>query len=618
MSATGSDIAALREAARRAEADGSSEQARQLLRQALALNPGDGTTIFALAELLTRMGQLAEAETEYAKLLQAFPNEPALLNSVGVLLQKAGRRQEAIGQWRKVAALRPALAAPHVNIGLALRDGGDLGGAIAALEHARALEPASFDAHYNLGCTYYHAGQLEPALASLDASMALKPDHGRAAAMLAQASQAVCDWDRLDQLMPMLRAEAARAVAGKPCAISPWFSVRLPLSGAERKAIAEVTTGAVVTTSPTFAVQRGPRERLTIGYMAQDFRDHPGLYLTAGLYRRHDRARFRVHAYPVKTPDAFGASILADGCDLVRDLSALSDTEAAGRIHADGVDILVDLSVVGVFNRQGILRLRPAPIQVSWLGFAGTMSGHLYDYLIGDAVVTPPAHEKDYLEQIARLPASYQINNRDQALGPVPTRESEGLPEAGFIFACFCSADRIERDVFARWMSILRQCPGSVLWLLGSSTTLQANLRRRAEQDGVEPSRLVFAARQMKAAHLGRFALADLHLDTGTFGAHTTGSDALWAGVPLLTKIGDGFPSRVGASLLHAVGMPELIAPDWDSYERLAADLAQHPDKLAALKQKLAANRLTQPLFDTDRSVRDLESLYESLWSAKR
>jgi protein O-GlcNAc transferase len=419
-------------------------------------------------------------------------------------------------------------------------------------------------------------------------------------------------------LMPMLRAEVARAAAGKPCAISPWFSVRLPFSRAERKAIAQVTTRAFAAPSSAFAVRRGRRERLTIGYMAQDFRDHPGLYLTAGLYRRHDRARFRVHAYPVKTPDAFGASILAAGCDLVSDLSALPDADAASRIHADGVDILVDLSVVGVFNRQGILRLRPAPIQVSWLGFAGTMSGHLYDYLIGDAVVTPPAHEKDYLEQIVRLPESYQINNRDQVLGPVPTRESEGLPEAGFIFACFCSADRIERDVFRRWMNILRQCPGSVLWLLGSSTTLQTNLRRSAAQDDVDPLRLVFAGRQTKAAHLGRFALADLHLDTGTFGAHTTGSDALWAGVPLLTKIGDGFPSRVGASLLHAIGLPELIAPDWDSYERLAVHLAQHPDRLAVLKEKLAANRLTQPLFDTDRSVRDLEALYETLWSAKR
>jgi predicted O-linked N-acetylglucosamine transferase (SPINDLY family) len=265
--------------------------------------------------------------------------------------------------------------------------------------------------------------------------------------------------------------------------------------------------------------------------------------------------------------------------------------------------------------RMGILAMRPAPVQVSWLNYAGTFSGRLYDYLIGDLVVTPPEHAVDYLETIARMPCSYQINNCDQTIAASPQRSAEGLPEGAFVFACFCGGEKIERHVFARWMEILRQCPSAVLWLFGESPMMQASLRRTASLQGIDPTRLVFAARQPKAQHLGRLALADLHFDTGTYGAHTTGSDALWAGVPLLSVIGDSFPSRVGASLLYGINLPELIVSDWDAYVRLAVDLTNDPAHLAAVRQKLSANRLTTPLFDTARSVHDLEALYDRMWA---
>jgi protein O-GlcNAc transferase len=307
---------------------------------------------------------------------------------------------------------------------------------------------------------------------------------------------------------------------------------------------------------------------------------------------------------------------LAEGCDAVVDLSKMGDTQAAQRIYDDKVDVLVDLSVISEFMRLDILAMRPAPLQVSWLNYASTFSGRLYDYLIGDPVVTPPEHGADFREVIARLPHSYQINNCDQPIAASPQRTAEGLPEGAFVFACFCSGEKIERNVFARWMEILRQCPSAVLWLLGESPTMQANLRRAASLLEIDPTRLVFAGRQPKAQHLGRIALADLHFDTGTYGAHTTGSDALWAGVPLLSVMGDAFPSRVGASLLYAVNLPELVVADWDAYVRLAVDLGRGPDRLAAVRQKLSANRLTAPLFDTARSVRDIEALYERMWAA--
>jgi protein O-GlcNAc transferase len=606
-----------RAAAKKAEAKGDLAAAEKHLRFALKAAPDDGDSMFALAELLARSGRMKEAEPFYEKLLRAFPGNPALLNAIAVVAQKSGQRDKAISLWRQVQALQPRLAAPLVNIALALREAGDLDGAMASFEKALTLEPKSFDAHYNLGVTYNHAHRYDEAIEHLTLAIRARPDNARAIAMLARTAQAVCDWDRLDDAMPMLRAEVAKAREGKPCAVTPWFSLRLPFSLADRKAIAEVAMRGPDTAARSakqdFDLTR-PREKLTIGYISSDFRNHPIMQLTAGLYRRHDRNRFRVIAYPVKPPSDEGRKTLDADCDLVRDLTSLSDTEAAAAIRGDRVDILVDISGISEFMRLGILALRPAPLQLSYLNYAGTISGALYDYIVGDPVVTPVEHAPDYLEAIAQLPHSYQINNCDQLIGSKPDRAAEGLPEDAFVFACFSIPEKIERGVFARWMNVLRQVPGSVLWLFSTAALVQANLRRAAESQDIDPGRLVFAGRRVKAEHLGRLQLADLHFDTGTYGAHTTGSDALWAGVPLITMRGDAFPARVGASMLQAIGLSDLITPDWESYERLAIDLAQQPEKLMAVRETLAKNRLQTPLFDTARTVRDLESLYETMW----
>jgi predicted O-linked N-acetylglucosamine transferase (SPINDLY family) len=622
MSVTGSKSISNREAASRAESGGDLAAAERLLRAALAIRPGDNSTTLALADFLARRRRFSEAEAYYKKLLKAFPDEPALLNSIAVLKHLTGRREEAIGLWQRVHKMQPRIAGPLVNIGLALRGAGDIAGAIAQFERALKIDPAAFEAHYNLGVTYYHGRQYEAAIGCLDAALRLKPGQTRAAVMLAQASQAVCDWDRLDHMMPVLQGEAAKARDGKACAVTPWFALRLPFDRNSKRAIAAVAArpyedAAAQPSRLGFKFALAAKEKLTVGYISCDFRNHPIMQLTTGLYRRHDRNRFRVIGYPVRPPTPEAKEILGNGCDAVTDLSGLSDTEAAQRIYADKVDVLVDISVVSEFMRPEVPALRPAPVQVSWLGFAGTFSGRLYDYLIGDSLVTPPEHAEDYLETIARMPHSYWINDCDQPITPSPQRAAEGLPEGAFIFANFCNGEKIERDVFARWMEILRQCDGAVLWLFGESPALQKNLRHAASLQGVDPARLVFAGRQPKAQHLGRVALADLHLDTGTYGAHTTGTDALWAGGPLLSVIGNAFPSRVGASLLHAIGLPELVAADWDAYVRLAIDLAHDPARLASVKQKLSANRLTTPLFDTARTVRDLESLYGKMWMAR-
>src|SRR4051812_36759177 len=332
-----------RQAATQAEAAGDLARAEQVLRESLERDPGDGATVFALAEFLGRRGRYGEAKPLYDKLRAAFPNEPALLNSIAVMLSKTGRPTQAIDLWRQVHAANPKLAQPLVNIGLALRASGDGTGAIASFQDALRVDPNLFEAHHNLAVTFYHAKQYEPAIAHVETALRLQREQPRANVLLAQIAQAVCDWDRWDKAQPQLRAEVEKALAGKPCAITPWYSLRLPLTRAERKAIAAVASRTYEAAAESEAASRDfhfapvAKDRLTIGYISGDFRDHPIGQLTGGLYRRHDRGRFRVVAYPVKPPDDWGRRVLSHGVDTVTDLSDMSDIAAAKQIHADGV-----------------------------------------------------------------------------------------------------------------------------------------------------------------------------------------------------------------------------------------------------------------------------------------
>lgn len=597
-----------------------------------SLSPAEVGALLQRGQSLLQSGRYHEAATVYADLERCCPDEAAVLNGKAILLNKTGRIDDAIAVWRRLLDRHPDMAAPLINIGLAQRAAGRVAEAMASFTAALAMHPGLFDAHFNLGATYLIAGRHTAAIDHFMAALAARPGHVRATVLLAQAAQNVCDWDRLDAAMPVLQAEIAKAREGQPCAITPWHALRLPMSRQDRLAIATVAaramearameTQAMETQAGAPAAPRPqPRPaadgRLTIGYISGDFRTHPLMQLTAGLFRRHDRTRFRILAYPVKQPDAAAARILQEGCDGVTDLSGLDDPAAAARIRADGVDILVDLSGFNQFMRPGILAFRPAPVQVHYLSFAGSLGGRLHDYLIGDDLVTPPEHAADYAETVLRLPGCYQINDGDQQTGPAITRAQAGLPETGTVFACFCSADKIERDVFARWMAVLAAVPGSVLWLFGDSAALQDNLRRAATAAGIAPGRLVFAGWLPKAEHLARIGLADLHFDTGTYGAHTTGSDALWAGVPLLTVPGDSFASRVGASLLQAAGLPELICADWDAFQALAIALGQDADRRAALRHRLQAGRDSCDLFNTAKTVRGLEALYQQMWDER-
>jgi predicted O-linked N-acetylglucosamine transferase (SPINDLY family) len=357
---------------------------------------------------------------------------------------------------------------------------------------------------------------------------------------------------------------------------------------------------------------------LTIGYLSADFHRHATAYLAAELFELHDRARFRAVAYSAGPDD--GSDIrhrLEAGFDLFRHLPGWPAAEIAQAIRADGVDILVDLKGYTRDARTDVMGLRPAPIQVAYLGYPGAMGVDFIDYVLADPVVLPTERQPDYAERIVHLPWCYQVNDRQRPHPPAPDRTASGLPATGPVLACFNAAYKITPAVFAVWMRLLRTHPDAVLWLLSDEEAVERALRQRAEGHGVAGDRLIFAPHRPLADHLARYALADLVLDTLPYNAHTTGSDALWMGCPIVTCRGATFAGRVGASLLHAVGLDELIVDDLESYEARAGALLADPAALADLRRRLTEGRDTAPLFDTPAFVRNVETAFSRMWERR-
>jgi predicted O-linked N-acetylglucosamine transferase (SPINDLY family) len=364
-----------------------------------------------------------------------------------------------------------------------------------------------------------------------------------------------------------------------------------------------------------FSFERGPRDRLRIGYLSANFHKHAIAYLVAELFELHDRGRFEICAYSYGPDDGSPMRArLKRGFDRFTDIASLSFAEAARVIHADGTDILVDLTGYTENARIEIAGYRPAPVQVHLIGYPGTLGADCIDYLIADRFVAPAAHGAGYHERLVRLPGSYLVNDRQRPIAATPPRDELGLPADGFVFCSFNAAYKIMPEVFAAWMRMLKGVQGSVLWLLEPKPTAIRNLRRMASEQGVDPARLLFAPVAGHAEHLGRLRAADLFLDTFPYNAHTTARDALWAGLPLLTCAGETFASRVAGSLLSAIGLQELITTTLADYEALGLRLARSPEALLALRGKLSRNRETEPLFDSPRYVRALESAYEAMW----
>lgn len=432
----------------------------------------------------------------------------------------------------------------------------------------------------------------------------------------------MCEWDDFRSRQGFARGRLAD-LGGEP--LPPFSLLSEPgVTASEQRACAEIwmrkrlAAAAIEREGLSFRFSDETCPKIRLGYLSNDFHDHATALLLVEMLETHDRSLFELHAYSYGKDD--GKELrrrLTRAFDRFSDISALSDVEAAQAIHKDGIHILVDLKGFTQATRTSILGLRPAPLQVNYLGYPGTLGVNLCDYIITDSFVTPKAAAADYAESFAYLPHSYQPHGRDSVIGRAPSRSAVGLPESGFVFCCFNQAFKFTPAVFDVWCRLLDSVPDSVLWLLASPEA-EGNLRNEALMRGVNGARLVFAPDMAQIEHLGRLQLADLVLDTAPYGAHTTASDALWVGTPLVTRPGATFPSRVAGSLLSAVGLPELIIEDKDDYFDIAFALATDAEQLEILRRKLARNRLKSPLFDVVSYTRALESLFQTMWTRYR
>lgn len=604
-------------------AQGRRDEAVACYEKAIAIQPNHPDAYLNLGNVRAEQGLFVDAQACYEKALSLAPGGFEAHRNLGRLQRIQGRRSEALAHFRRAVELDPNQAESCNDLGAAYRDSGDFKQAETYFRKATALDSKNVQAYYNLAETLKVQNRLDEAAALDEQALALKADYFQALGVLAHLRQHMCAWDGIEKLWERLRHEAiGKARSG----VSPFIILSQPTSPQEQRACAVAWAEQELNPIAAeryrlafdFSVRRGAPGKLRIGYLSWDYHKHATSYLIAELFELHDRNRFESFAYSYGPDD--GSAIRArirGACDRFIDVADQSYVATAQQIYNDGVDILIDLKGYTQGARTQIMALRPAPVQVSWLGYPGTMGTNCIDYIMADPFIIPEGAERFYSEKVIRLADCYQINDRHREVsGHTQTREECGLPVQGTVFCCFNLNYKILPDVFSRWMRIMQAVPGSVLWLLETNRWAVENLRRVATARGVAPERLVFAPRLPLAEHLARYRLADLALDTFPYTSHTTASDALWGGCPLVTCAGETFASRVAGSILINAGMSELVTESLDAYERLVLDLAGTPSRLRELRSKLQEGRDSFPLFDTPRFVKNLERAYEQMASA--
>jgi protein O-GlcNAc transferase len=621
---------------------GRQQEALHVYRKALHLAPTDAQLLLNMGVVLEQMGDLHAALERYELALKHHPEFASALLNCGAVLIRLGRLEEALANNRHLADSQPEWEHAHFNLGEVLLALGRWEEALAAYELASVINPSSAKIHFSAGLALSMLKQFDRAQQEFSTARAIDPAvfdrciQDAAAStgselrqltpqviyLLKEAARLdVCDWANWDgfvtdfeSLVDGLLGQAGEIV--EPALLFRACSV--PVSGTISLALARSVSARVAEKSapfPLFPHDNKRAGKLKIGYVSPDFRMHPIGTVTRRLYALHDRDQFEVYGYSLHTGD--GSSIRRDienGCDTFRELSGLEDRAAAEIIHADGIDILVDLAGYTTRARPEIFAMRPAPIQVSYLGFLHTTGADFIDYFMADPVVVPSLDTDFFTEQIAYLPNYFMFDDQQDISPKQFSREELGLPEQGFVFCCHNSNYKITPVDFDIWMRLLKRVPGSVLWLYKGSDAVFGNLRKEAEARGVNPDRLVFASLAPNDVYLARYRMADLFLDTSFYNAQTTAAEAIWAGLPVLTCAGTTMSSRVASSLLTAAGLADMITGSSPEYEERACHLAIHPDELAQIREKLAGNRLAMPIFDTVRQVRNLEVAFQMMF----
>jgi protein O-GlcNAc transferase len=593
------------------------EEALQNYDRALALKSNYADALKNRGALLIILQRYEEALQSLPKAQALAPADPDCLQWRGDLLALLNRPDEAASAYADYLALKPRDAAAWHARGSALEKLKRRAEALACYDKAVALAPDNQLFRISRGSMLYQLEQWEEAIRDFENLQAGECPPVWTTGYLAMCRLHCCDWRFADRE----RAQIAAAVKSDQFVVDPTALAAISGSPEEQLRCARLywADGKHAVENPLWTGEPYRHERIRVAYLSADFRAHATAFLTAGIFEHHDRSRFDVSAFSYSVNDNSPMRRRLEAAfDRFVDVAGYTDAEIAKLLRQMEIDIAVDLKGYTAEGRPGIFAHRPAPVQAHYLGFPGTMGTDCVDYLIADRVVIPEDHRCFYPEKIAYLPDTYQCNDRKREIAAhCPSRADAGLP-GGFVFCCFNNSHKITPEMFDIWMRLLGRTEGSVLWLLEDNPAMARNLRAEAKSRRIAPERLIFAPRTLPSAHLARHRLADLFLDTIPYNAHTTASDALWAGLPVLTVLGSAFAGRVAASLLRAAGLPELITVSLDEYEALAFALACDRKRLGAIRTKLQDNRDVCALFDTERMTRSLEAAYLSMWEGSQ
>ena len=646
-----SDGVALGNLAKSLQALGQHDEAREKCEAALRMLPGQAAVEVTLGNALAALGRHDEALEALDRAIQSDASRADAHNNRGSILAAAGRLAEAIDAYERALALAPLMSDARValaealhqvgrheeslhryaevlsanpehrqarfSMGLVLRFIGDHAGALKLYDDALLRNPDDAIALENRGAALMSLLRHPEALETFARLRQVDPDYPFAIGHLLHMKSLCCDWEGLGALL----ASAEEGLKAGRKSVDPFGWQALASDPQSLQACARIYGAHYYPArSVSLPASKPNAGKIRIGYVSGEFRHQATSILFTEVLELHDKNRFEIVAFDNGHND--GSELrrrIENGVDALIDISKMPDLTAAGAVRERGIDILVNLNGYFGLRRQEVFAMRPASIQVNYLGFPGTLGMDYMDYIVADSTVIPREDAQFYDEKVVWLPDCYQSNDRQRAISDrVYSREELGLPPSGFVFCCFNNTYKILPEVFDVWMRVLDRVPGSTLWLFKTSEIATRNLRAEASRRGVDPERIVFGPIMRLPEHLARLRVADLFLDTLPYNAHTTGSDALWAGVPVLTCMGRTFPSRVGASLLRAVGLPELVTDNLADYEAQAVGLASNPHELRELRETLQRNRLTAPLFDTPTFTRHLEQAYETMMQRQR
>ena len=574
------------------------------------LNPKYFKAYSDLATILYKQSKFDEAEQCYKKAIELNPDYFVAYNKLGNTLCELSKFDEAEQYYKKAIELNPDYFEAHNNLGTVYQKLGKLYQAEKSYKHAIKLKKNNPEPYYNLGNIFLELGQIKEAIKLYDNSLLINSNYELAKSIKLYQHAKICDWDTIKN-----NKEAIKKLGISEIGINPFNFFSLDDSPEKHYSRAKIYVEKNFLQKKTIFIKTEmPSECLKIGYFSSDFYNHPVMHLLIEVLKLHDRKKFKIYAYsygPEKKGDYIQKKAISR-VDVFHNVFNLNNNQISKLCQKDQIDIVVDLNGFTKNNRFSLFASRLAPIQIGFLGYPGTSASEFMDYIIADKVVIPEDMKNYYSENIIYLPDSFQPNDNTRVISNKKFQKSEmNLPENVFIFCCFNNSYKITEVEFDIWMRLLKNVEGSILWLSDTNLWAKDNLKKEAKKRGIEPDRIIFAKKEKKISdHLSRLGLADLFLDTFNFNAHTTASDALWAGLPILTKMGRSFSARVASSLLYAMDIPELVTKNQHDYERLALSLAKNPKKLLEIKSKILTNKKTSPLFDSNKYVKYLENGY--------